>query len=271
MIGWLLDAVSEWRPNFISGIAVEPVAEHLDRLRCAAQKMPHVALAQVAIGAEDRKDVNIHALTQQQHDAILEAVLPKQRKDLAAELLFLLNMSCVGCEHPDMDSCRKWISSTYGVVVPLEPLSTQLWSYSHLAEHYNFSGCELLIIDAEGYDAQILRSMLAHCHKEMARGINAWPEVIQCETQGHCDKIEGAGTEEQLTRQLLSSGYIRIFFTSCNSNFIYEPSLRGSKRLQRWMSHFYCRWCGWSESFPFTNASGSMCCWSCYCTWTSHC
>ena len=65
-------------------------------------------------------------------------------------------------------------------------MKTNMWTYGKLAKELDFSGCELLVIDAEGDDTKILRSMISHCW-ETGKG---WPDMIAFETQGHCDNKE---------------------------------------------------------------------------------
>ena len=63
-----------------------------------------------------------------------------------------------------------------------------------LAQQLNFTGCQVLLVDTEGHDTSILRSMLAHCEGKP----DELPEVIQFETRGHCDKMEDSSSEQQI-------------------------------------------------------------------------
>ena len=54
-------------------------------------------------------------------------------------------------------------------------------------------GCEVLAVDAEGYDTKILRSLIAYCRKHPEQ----WPELIPFETMGHCDRHEEACAEQK--------------------------------------------------------------------------
>ena len=65
-----------------------------------------------------------------------------------------------------------------------------------LVEQLNFKGVELLLIDAEGYDTRILRSVAEYCETQEFNGSWEWPEVICCETLGHCNKTDGEGSED---------------------------------------------------------------------------
>ena len=74
-------------------------------------------------------------------------------------------------------------------------LGAWLWTWMKLTEQLNFCGCELLIVDAEGHDTAVLCSMLAHCKERLRNGLYEWPNVIQFETMGHCNKKEVFGAE----------------------------------------------------------------------------
>ena len=75
--------------------------------------------------------------------------------------------------------------------VNLDRVRADMLSWERLCSKLVFGGCELLIIDTEGHEAAVLRSMIEHCKKNACCGISVWPKVIQFETMSHCDKIEG--------------------------------------------------------------------------------
>ena len=74
----------------------------------------------------------------------------------------------------------------------LQQAEINMLTFDTLAHLLNFRGCELLIVDTEGFDVEMLRSMIDHC---LLRGEEAWPYVIQFETQGLCDSPDVINVE----------------------------------------------------------------------------
>ena len=77
------------------------------------------------------------------------------------------------------------------ILIYFEKRKTNMWTWQRLLQRCNFSSCEVLLIDAEGYDAKILRSVVKHCRSHPG----SWPDLIQFESMGHADSIEGKGAE----------------------------------------------------------------------------
>merc|ERR1712048_1150337 len=100
-------------------------------------------------------------------------------------------------------------------------MGVDIWTWAKLATTFNFAGCELLVIDTEGYDTKILRSMIAHCREHT----NDWPDVIQFETMGHCDRHEGLGSEKQIIRLLEDEGYTLVAMSDLNSHLVRKAAL----------------------------------------------
>lgn len=268
VVGWLLESTSETRPEHFRGVAVEPVPEHVERLsRQADGTLPHLRLVQAAVGEEEAEGSEVLVLTQAAYDGLLESVPPHQRKGLAYDLVYLRNMSCVDGPHPTFDDCWRKAWRNYGVDVCLEPLRTDVWSYSRLAESLDFCGCELLLIDAEGHDAQILRSMIRHCQEQEALGHTAWPDVVVFESAGLCDRKEGWAVEEDVRRQLEAYGYFVLVKCKMNTDMVRRSAMETSKRLQRWAHNVTCYSCNASGAWPFTVQSGRTYC--CHCSYDS--
>ena len=272
-IQWLLDACSERRPERVCGVAVEPMPEHLDRLRTPARRLPAMELVQVAIGG-DEAEKELYCLTSATYEALLRRVPRWQRKAFEADLLYVRNMSCVGTVHPMLEDLNQGFSSTYGVRVPTELMRIKVWTYDRLAKELDFCGCEVLLIDAEGYDTEILRSMAAHCEQQAKEGREAWPDVVQFETMGHCDLREGTGAEAQIVKQLEVSGYLLLYWSYHNTILIRRKALRPqfdkkrAQRLKRWIQTFRCKGCYQKkQTFPFTMDAGKLYCWRCYSVW----
>merc|ERR1719215_1511560 len=89
-IHWMLKCVSEQRPGKITGIGVEPVEEHVLSLqRRAAPNAPGVSLVCAAVGEDDTRGVEVHALVRKNHDDLLHQVPWGQREDFKRYLIYL--------------------------------------------------------------------------------------------------------------------------------------------------------------------------------------
>lgn len=271
-VEWLLKACSEQRPEWVTGVAVEPVREHLDRLRPHTCKLPYMELVQVAIGKDDAKD-ELHFLSDDSYKAALDKVPACRREALEAQLVYMRNMSCVGMEHPALESMNEWLGQTFGFRVPTQPVQITVWSYGRLATELGFCGCEVLMIDAEGYDTQILRSMVAHCRSEAEEARDAWPHVVQFESMGHCDDRAGTGDEANMRKQLEECGYICIMYSWYNSILVRRKALScrdSSQRLAELVGSLRCVGCTRTGAdkaiLPFTIDEGFWC-RPCYAAW----
>ena len=283
MISWLLKSCSERQPSRVTGVSVEPVPEHIQGLRAHARRLPNMELVQVAVGGEDLEGTQkIYVLSSATHQALLSSVPKWQRWALEADLLYLRNMSCVGGEHPAIQKFNERFRSIYGLTAPTEPLQISVWSYSRLASEFGFCGCEVLLVDAEGCDTQILRSMVAHCEAKDFLGSNAWPEVIQFETMGHCDQREGVGAEANMVTQLKKCGYLLVYWNYYNMILVRRQILKRqvdrqrSQHLQKWIRTLRCKQCRRSgqqgqPGLPYTTHAGNIFCWQCYKAWRHRC
>ena len=254
---WLLEAVSETRPWMFLGAAVEPVPEHVDRLREQAANLPGVRLVQAAIGDKDGS-MELTVLTQAAHDKALASVPPQNREALTNWLLYLRNMSHLsGCDNgfaPSVEHARR----TWDADVRPETYHTEVWSYKKLADSLDFCGCEVLAIDAEGYDTKILRSLMAYC--DDAEG--AWPDIIAFETMGHSDTIEGPLAEEEAIKELELRGYTTVTQTPNNTYMVRLCAVNESPSLYGWMGKLACTACG-AQAWPVICNSGRPICRLC--------
>ena len=141
-------------------------------------------------------------------------------------------MSCIGYEHPDMQRMVEEIRLIHGMEVTLCHTAVHIWSYEKLARELNFCGCEVRIIDAEGYDVRILKSMIAHCSNREDSQIDAWPYVIQFETRGHCDNIDGHGEEWGIVASLEKVGYTLVYYSWHDTSLARTLQLRHNERVR---------------------------------------
>lgn len=205
-IDWLLRASSlDWsQKTQINAIAIEPVAEHANTARKLAEQLPNVAVCQVAMG-EETGDCKINVLDSPEELRL--DVESFQHKEFDRQLEYLRNMSCVKVQHPSFQYSAGKIEQDFGVTVRTTTVTVKMWSYRHLVEQFRFCGCDVLIVDAEGHDASILRSMLSHCKDRP----DELPHVIQFESRGLCDICEDKkDVELHVTKLLQQAGYLVI-------------------------------------------------------------
>ena len=118
------------------------------------------------------------------------------------------------------------------------------------------SGCEVLIIDAEGADCEILASMVEACEKE---GGPAWPRVVCFETRGFANTPAEPWTEQLTIHILQDHGYILVS-TGGDSVLLHGPSMKRSDTFAEWADKYYvlscyrCQWKSWPSSATFDEA-----------------
>ena len=227
-IDWLLWACSEHQQDKVRGIAVEPVAELVDALRGPADGIPLVALVQVAMGECEVRCADMQVFSVTERDRFVQQVPDEKQAEVKRSLEYLVNMSSVGVAHPLLQTHLQWIVAQYDIHVAVEKRQSEVWTWWTLAEKCNFIGCEVLVIDTEGSDAAILRSMIEYCQ----RTPSAWPDLIQFETMGHCDEKEGWGTEWGVIEMLQKKGYMLVNTGRHNSHLVLGSALDTEQRLQ---------------------------------------
>ena len=224
-IHWILQCVSERQQAKITGIGVEPVGEHVRALQCTAKSAPGVALVCAAMGERNMHAVEVHTLGRRRHDQLLQQVPHAQREAFMKSLHYIRNMSCVGQVHPRLAEHQQWMQEEFGVWVDMDREQTDVWTWAKLTQRLNFKSCEVLIVDAEGQDAAVLRSMLEHCRARQRSGSDEWPSVIQFKTMGHCDKREGVGAEKGVISDMVQEGYVLICYSNYNSYLAHGTAL----------------------------------------------
>merc|ERR1712166_1509352 len=148
--------------------------------------------------------------------------------------------------------CKQSIGHNYDVKLEIDcKEKVDVRSWGKLVKTLNFVGCEVLVVDAEGCDTKILRSLIAFCRENPEH----WPELIQFETMGHCDRQEKLGAEKALIEAFQGNGYTVISLSDHNSYVINDAALEKEKRLQRWVYRWVCYGCGQQWSMPY------ICCW----------
>ena len=264
-VDWLLRVSSEQRPHKVRGIAVEPVSELVANLHRPAERLPNVELVQVAMGEHEVWGAEVSVFSLRQRDALLRQVPWSQRASLQHDLEYILNMSSVGDVHPMVPGEFRRICKKYNIKVDVTVGRQQVdvWTWQRLAKQCKFRGCEVLLIDTEGYDAQILRSLKAYCRDYP----DTWPLLIQFETMGHCDRIEGEGTEWDVIEALEQEGYVLVNYSYHNTHLVLKRALRTKPRLKKWVGGWRCSTCTRSWQLPYATASCGMYCQQCIHQW----
>jgi hypothetical protein len=168
------------------------------------------------------------------------------------ELAFMENMASIGSPHPDYVASMKRIASLTGSQEKMmETRSIPMYTFGDVLFRHKASGCEVLVIDAEGDDCAILRSMMKCCRS----GQTSWPWVIRFETHGIADLKENIEFLEELTITTLQAEQYVLVEAGSDAVLIHQPALKHSARLATWATkHFtlkcyLCKWCV-SPSWP---------------------
>ena len=263
-IQWLLEACSNSSTSLL-GVGVEPVSEHLEKLRPTLLKLPNSSLVRAAVKSGDdafKKDC-VYMITSEKYKSYVDQVPPDKLQEFVDSMLYFQNMSCVGQEHPEFRKNSQRLEQKYGVKVEMEPVDAWSVSYQALSQWLRFSGVEVLVIDAEGFDCQILRSMLDYCSQPGRR--DSWPSVIQFETMGHSDKIDGSGAEQAILHSLTHAGYL-LAASGKDTQLVHEDAISRERTVARWVATFWCKRCGLTgkDGMPFAMLDGhEMVCKKC--------
>ena len=158
-----------------------------------------------------------------------------------------------------MASARAQIAKEFGVKLRVKSHWANVWCWGRLAKKCNFRGCELLVIDTEGHDCRILRSVIEHCKLSPAE----WPQLIQFETMGHCDELEGDDTEWNTIKALIGEGYTLLYYSHHNTIHVHTESSAREARLQAWLGSFWCSDCERQRAFPYYSSNGKDLCQRC--------
>eukprot|EP00416_Gambierdiscus_australes_P036649 CAMPEP_0171105732 /NCGR_PEP_ID=MMETSP0766_2-20121228/63315_1 /TAXON_ID=439317 /ORGANISM="Gambierdiscus australes, Strain CAWD 149" /LENGTH=321 /DNA_ID=CAMNT_0011566663 /DNA_START=11 /DNA_END=973 /DNA_ORIENTATION=- len=240
-VSWLLEASSDSSPGLLA-VGVEPVPEHIGRLRPLLQHLPRACLVQAAVGRRNQT-VDVHAITRDSYEKYTQTVRPAELKMFDDMVLYLRNMSCVGQAHPEFGRFSMQLEARCGVKVEPQPIQARAVTYGVLARVLRFSGVEVLLVDAEGCDCRILQSMIDHCTQW--DNIKAWPDVIQFETMGHSNWMADSSSrnmEAETCRALESHGYVVACYGS-DTQLVRLSALASEPRLQRWVETFRCDQC----------------------------
>ena len=255
---WLLASTSDDSRSML-GVGVEPVPEHISALRPFLELMPNSSLVQAAVSRRE-STVDVYSLPLGVYEKCLAVVDPSQRESFIMECSYVLNMSCVSQIHPGIPKRTESLESEFGVEVKVEAIKANALTYSGLSSLLQFHGVELLVIDAEGYDCQILESVIDYCKQPC--NSHAWPDVIQFETMGHCDVIEGFEAEQAMAQALRNFGYT-VVCKGKDMALVRSAALASQPRLRKWIDACRCDRCDAQGEcgmpFMFSSSTGLLC------------
>ena len=191
------------------GIGVDPVEESVGLHELHDESRVHASIILGAVGDRHStvdlfclpRDARISLRKELRHHTL------EVRELCDREMAYLENMSHIGFSNEQFDSSIEYIRSLSNTKMSLkERRKVQLYTFDDVLNQSNASGCEILVIDAEGGDCAILRSMLAACQSHCF----AWPRVIRFETRGHGDVKETDGVEAAMVKTLQEIGYVLL-------------------------------------------------------------
>ena len=249
---WLLASCSTRDPTDFVGVAVEPVSEHArEAQKVASECLPRVRVLQAAIGQSENGKGELHVLK------VPSEVKGGESDGLKVELEYLRNMSCLGRVHPDFQQCKDRIEWEHDVSVWMDPREVDVVSWESLVKITRFKGTEVLLIDAEGSDASILRSMLEYC---LNRPPEEMPDLIQFESRGHCDRLEHGEVETDVIDRLVKAGYMLVCRSHQDTYMVKNSAVGTRRELSSWMQTWKCSGRGKDGSYPYElTAAGVMC------------
>ena len=263
-VDWLVQATSQWSRETVRGVGVEPVRHLIRQHTHLLKHLPNVELVQVAVSDGDRDGMHMHLLPQLLQQQLLQRAEQDKKDNLEYQLEFLRNMSSLGHPHPEILENLPWFEKECGSELPFEMQPTDVWSYGKLAKTLNFVGCEVLMIDAEGHDTRILQSLIRHCQEDY----RAWPQVIQFETLGHCDRHTDYPGESEMIGTLVEAGYLLVGHSNKDS-YLVSNKRKGLPRLQKWLQRWRCDWCYTGGRYPYDISRRGTLCPVCVCSCSS--
>lgn len=244
----LLEACTRDCIESMRGIGVDPVEETLgplEQVLALSQDTSKVALLFGAAG-ETSGEQTVFCLKRGTRLRLRKA-MEKGHSEYARvvvdmHLAYLENMSAIGDLHPDFKQNEDKIKQNAGIDECLiEQRPVRIYTFGDILKMHNASGCEVLIIDAEGSDCAIIRSMIHSC----ARSLFSWPQVIRFETRGsnHCSNEDGVCEEEEdVLLQLQKNAYLLVELWG-DATLLHQPALSACPRLATWADTYFTMSC----------------------------
>eukprot|EP00930_Biecheleria_cincta_P029026 TRINITY_DN20190_c0_g1_i1.p1 TRINITY_DN20190_c0_g1~~TRINITY_DN20190_c0_g1_i1.p1 ORF type:complete len:311 (-),score=49.51 TRINITY_DN20190_c0_g1_i1:254-1186(-) len=244
----LLEACSKDCSESLRGIGVDPVEETLgplEQVLAQSQEKSEVSLLFGAAG-ETSGEQTVFCLKRGVR-LRLRKVMEKHPSEYARvvvdmHLAYLENMSAIGGLHPDFKQNERKVKKSAGIDECLiEQRPVHIYTFEDILKMHNASGCEVLIIDAEGSDCAILRSMIQSCE----RGFFSWPQVIRFETRGslYCSNGDGVCEEEEDVLFKLQQHHYLLVELWGDATLVHQPALSACHRLAAWADAYFMLRC----------------------------
>lgn len=247
-IKWLLSACSgPSNPWELRGVAVEPVRKHFEDAEGLLRqgRFSNVSVVQVALGRHDGT-VPLWRVEAAAPEA-LAALSAAQRAHYDWDMSYLRNMSSVGAISSHLEYFHSRLVDKAEVAVPLRRDNVQLWSWRRLTREMGFNGCEVLVLDTEGCDVEILRSMAYHCWWRP----DERPWLIQFESNGLSNARGNGSDEDAVVSELEEMGYMLVGKSKTDTHMVLGAKAVEGSPLHHWMLTWRCSYCGRRESYPY--------------------
>ena len=266
--GWirfLFGATSRQFKGPLTGIGVDPVIECILPLTEQAASIGNVALIHGAVGC----GTGTRTLFALPHDAEdnLKCVMNKagtmteERVNVCNQLDFMRNMSRLDAPHPHYETCMEYINSVTQRdlrEILLEKREVACYTFGDILRMTNTTGCELMLIDAEGADCEILRSMLKSCRSSRS---SQWPRVILFESRGFGNSPGGPDEDQRIVLELMKHGY-HLVHSGGDTLLLHRQAMRKVPRFRRWADRHFtltceeCHWKTWPSKSAFKWETG---------------
>jgi len=164
-------------------------------------------------------------------------------------MAYLENMSTVdvGLTNTLLQHCLELVKS-HGKVAGelLERRRVQCFTFAEILNMHDATGCEVLVIDAEGYDCAIIRSLIEALRNDETKFV--WPLLIQFETCGHANKKDqDYKAEENTVIELQKLGYL-LLYAGNDSLLAHKERMDNLPRFSTWLDDYFkltCSSCAW--------------------------
>ena len=259
-IRFLLGATTRQFKGAVTGIGVEPVKECMRALTQLAGSNGNVALIHGAVG----QCSGIRTLYALPHDAEeklndvmnFACISRVGRVNVNYQLDYMRNMSRLDKPHPHYNTCMEyinWVTKRDLRKILLEEREVACYTFGDILRMTNTTGCELMLIDAEGADCEILRSMVENCK---SRRPPQWPRVILFESRGLGNTPGRPDEDERTVFQLMIHGY-HLVHSGGDTLLLHSQAMTDDPRFCRWADdHFTltcdgCHWKTWPSKSAF--------------------
>lgn len=191
----------------VRGLAVEPVAELLERL----PKLPRVQKVTAALDEYSSKET-LHCVSLENIDRYMGQYKTEypgsHRHNLVDVMWYAKSLATIGSPHPDL----KLMLDAIGRPDLMEAREVPVFSWGDLCHWYGVGSVDVVQLDCEGRDCAIIRGIVSHCRWNP----DAWPRIIVFEANYLTPQDEIEETLDTLQRH----GYKLQFYDARNASVI---------------------------------------------------